>query len=402
MTVKKRILFVDDEPLVLQGLQRLLRNMRAQWDMVFADNGPSALDLLAAETYDVVVADIGVRGRGGSEFLREVMARHPRTIRLVLSGQADAASILRVEGAAHQFLAKPCDPELLRSVILAATDVGGSLRSEEIRRVLGGIGHLPVLPATYQEIQDLLAQEDTTVEELGRVVQQDPGMTANLLKLVNSAYFGLRHRVSDPAEAVSFLGVETLKSLALLSGVFQQARDLPPCFNTAHLWQHSLDMAAACRQIGKLEGMDKAGQSDCFTSGLIHDVGLLILASGFPGEYRRIWEIMGQEPVSVLSAEMRVLGVHHGEVGAYLLGLWGLPAAVVEAVSHHHTLLPRAGQAVSAAQVVHAAEALFAARGDCGVFGQHREPDLQFLPAALGSRLETWRTALGQDAGGGR
>jgi len=398
MQEKTRILFVDDEPLVIQGLQRLLRNMRSEWDMVFVDSGPKGLEALARGPFDVVVADIAMPGMNGAEFIIEVKDRYPGTIRLVLSAHADPELILRVEGAAHQFLAKPCDPGLLRSVILGASDLGGRLRSEEIRKVLGGIGHLPVIPATYQEIVGLLAQEATTVEDLGKVVQRDPGMTANILKLVNSAYFGLRKRVSSPAEAVSFLGVDTLKALALIHGIFKQVQGFPPHFNAAHLWQHSLDLAGASREIARLEGLDKGLQSECFTGGLLHDVGLLILASGFPDAYKQIEQILTREPVEILSAEMRVLGVHHGEVGAHLLGLWGLPGTVVEAVAHHHTLPATFG--LQPALVVHAAEVLSGGRGDFRVFGLERQSDLQLLSAALGPRLAGWNQVLNPEAGG--
>lgn len=398
MDVKTRVLFVDDEPLVLQGLQRLLRNMRSSWDMVFVDSGPKGLEALAQAPFDVVVADMRMPGMNGAEFIQQVMTRYPATIRLVLSGHADQELILQVEGAAHQFLAKPCDPDLLRSVILGASEIGGRLRSAEIRRILGGIAHLPVIPSTYQEILGLLAEEATTVEDLGEVVQRDPGMTANILKLVNSAYFGLRKRVSDPSEAVSFLGVDTLKALALIHGIFQQVRGFPPHFNADHLWQHSLELAAAAREIARQEGLDKAFQSECFTGGLLHDVGLLILASGFPADYVRVSDLLAEEPGEIITAELRVLGVHHGEVGAHILGLWGLPAGVVEAVGQHHALPARG--TLTPALVVNTVELLSTSHGDCRVFGQDRVADLHFHTAALGSRLEGWRRILEGFQGG--
>jgi HD-like signal output (HDOD) protein/ActR/RegA family two-component response regulator len=392
MAAKTRILFVDDEPLVLQGLQRQLRSMRAEWDMVFVTSGAEGLEALARDPFDVVVADMRMPGMNGAEFLNRVMRRHPGTIRLVLSGQADSELILQVEGAAHQFLSKPCDPGILRSVIQSASEIGGRLRSAEIRRVLGRISHLPVIPAAYQEILGLLDVEATTVEELGKVVEKDPGMTANILKLVNSAYFGLRQRVSQPSEAVAFLGVDTLKSLTLVHGIFQQVKTFPKGFNAAHLWQHSLELAAASREIGKQEGLGREAVSECFTGGLLHDVGLLILASGFPAEYGEIGRMLAAGPVGVLEAEMQVLGVHHGEAGAHLLGLWGLPAGVVQAVAEHHA--PAPSGLVGPALVVHGAETLSAAHGDIRVFGLNRDVDTRILATLLGPRLETWKALL--------
>lgn len=400
MERKIRVLFVDDEPFVLQGLQRLLRPMRSEWDMAFVDSGAQGLQVLAAEPYDVVVADMRMPGMNGAEFLQKVMERHPATIRLVLSGHADQELILQVEGAAHQFLSKPCDPDLLRAVIRTATQLGDKLPSERMRRVLGSIAHVPVLPAVYQEIVDLLARESSTVEALGQIVMKDPGLTANILKLVNSAYFGLRQEVSDPAEAVSFLGVETLKSLALLHGVFQQVQSFPACISRAHLWQHSLDLAAASREIARREGFDRAAQSACYTSGLLHDVGLLVLGSGFPKEYGLIAETLRQGTARLVDAERQVLGVHHGEAGGHLLGLWGLPPVIVEAVAGHHA--PPAEGPVGPARIVNAAECLSANRGDYLVFGILRHGEDEGLRNILGPRFESWGQIVAEAQASGR
>lgn len=390
MDEKIRVLFVDDEPFVLQGLRRLLRDMRGEWEMSFEASGAEGLVALAATPFDVVVTDLRMPGMNGAEFLNRVRDLYPETIRLVLSGHAEMELILQVEGAAHQFLSKPCDPELLRSVIRGASLVGRNLRSHAIRKILGGISHLPVIPSTYLDIQKLLGSETTTVADLGAVVQQDPGLTANILKLVNSSYFGLRQRVSSPTEAVSFLGVETLKAISLLHGVFQQIKGSPPGFHSLHLWNHSLRMAKASQAIAALEGMDRVGKSDSFTSGLLHDVGLLLLVSTLPEQYTQIHQMVTEGPLEIVEAETQVMGIHHGEVGGYLLGLWGLPNAVVEAVSRHHDRFDPENT-ISPTGIVQGAEILSMAQGDRMVFNIHRKLDpLDYSTAAV-DRLQAWK-----------
>ena len=386
MAGKTRILFVDDDRLTLAGLQRLLRPMRGEWDMTFVDSGAKGLQEAAAAPFDVVVADLSMPAMNGVEFLDRIMLLHPTVIRIVLTGETDPHLLLQVEGAAHQFLAKPCDLEVLSSVILAARKVNGRLRSDRVRDLIGGIKSLPAMPELYQEIVALAERESTSVEDLGRVVERDPGMTANLLKLVNSAYFGLRQRVTLPAEAVAFLGVDTLKSLALVHGVFRQVPGFPAGFDGAHLWQHSLEVAALARAIARAEDPGSGAESAAFTGGLLHDVGLSILASALPEEYLRIQAILREEPVEVAEAEARVLGVHHAEVGAHLLGLWGLPAPVVEAVARHH--YPPEPAAAGPALAVWAAERVCAGRGDHQVLGLVR-PELP-PPAELAARLADW------------
>ncbi|HLO67855.1 MAG TPA: response regulator [Holophaga sp.] len=391
MAGRTRILFVDDEPLVLQALERLLRGMRGEWEMAFAQSGTEALDLMARAPFDVVVADIGMPGMTGTVFLGHVMRRHPEVVRLVLSGQADVGQVLQAEGVAHQFMAKPCDPETLRAVIRSATAAAAHLRSQEIRRVLGGIRHLPVLPSAYQEILGLLEQEDAKATDIGRVVQKDPGMTANLLKVVNSAYFGLRQRVSDPADAVAYLGVETLKALALVHGVFQQAGRFPEGFNGSRLWAHCLQMGLACREVARVEKLPREAQADAFTGGLLHDVGLLILAAGLPDRYGAVGDLLA-EGHDILAAEMQVLGVHHGEVGAHLLGMWGLPAPVVEAVATHHA--PPLLDPLTPASIVACLEGLLCGVGDAGVFGLCGPGDPARFRELLGPRAEAWTGVL--------
>ncbi|WP_306599054.1 HDOD domain-containing protein [Geothrix sp. 21YS21S-2] len=390
MDEKIRVLFVDDEPFVLQGLRRLLRDMRGEWEMSFEASGAEGLVTLAATPFDVVVTDLRMPGMNGAEFLNRVRDLYPETIRLVLSGHAEMDLILQAEGAAHQFLTKPCDPDLLRSVIRGASLVGRNLKGHAIRKILGGISHLPVIPGTYLEIQKLLTSETTTVADLGAVVQRDPGLTANILKLVNSSYFGLRQRVSSPTEAVSFLGVETLKAISLLHGVFQQMKGSPPEFRCLHLWSHSLGMARASQAIAALEGLDRTGRSDSFTSGLLHDVGLLLLISALPEHYNQIYRMVAEGPLEIAEAETQVMGIHHGEVGGYLLGLWGLPNAVVEAVSRHHDRFDPE-KTINPTSIIQGAEFLSMAQGDRMVFDIHRKLG-PLEPASLaGDRLQAWK-----------
>jgi len=116
MPDKKRVLFVDDEPRILDGRRRMLRSMRHEWKMSFAETGQEALAILANQPFDVVVVDMRMPGMDGVQLLSEVRKRH-QIIRIVLSGTADREAILRAVGLAHQYLSKPCDAETLKSVL---------------------------------------------------------------------------------------------------------------------------------------------------------------------------------------------------------------------------------------------------------------------------------------------
>jgi len=335
--MKKRILFVDDEPLVLEGLRRMLRPLREQWQTEFAESGAVALAMMSDRHYDVVVADMRLPGMTGAELLNEVMKRYPRTVRLILSGQADTDVVYRCVGATHQYLSKPCDAAMLRATIERAARTESALKNDVLQSLVGRMSQLPSLPKVYVEILDLLRQTDCDVSDVGRVVEQDIAMTAQLLKLVNSAFFGLRRELSDATEAVSYLGVETVKTLVLSAHLFTEFKPAyVNGFSLEGLSYHSLATAAACRAIARFEECEPRFVEEAFCAGMLHDAGKLVLAQDFPVPYAKILEVAEQTSSPVFEVERQVLGADHADVGGYLLGLWGLPVPVVEAIALHH------------------------------------------------------------------
>src|ERR1700761_7760590 len=162
--MKKRILFVDDEEFALRGLERLLRPMRDEWEMEFVDNGEKALARMNEAPFDVIISDMRMPRMNGAELLNEVMKRHPKTVRLILSGYADRDLILRSVGSTHQFLAKPCDAKTLRMTIQRAAHLEESLRSETLRLLVNRCSQLPSVPALYSEIIEVLQDPAADVD----------------------------------------------------------------------------------------------------------------------------------------------------------------------------------------------------------------------------------------------
>lgn len=386
-----RILFVDDEPMVLDGLRRSLRFLRTEWSMEFARSGPEALTRMEAAPFDVLVTDMRMPGMNGIELLREVLQRHPETVRLVLSGHADEQWILEGVGLVHQYLAKPCDPESLRSAIHRATSVGSCLSNPRLRELLGRLTRLPSLPRVYMELNRKLEDPEVSLEELTALIAQDLAMTAKVLQLVNSAFFGLANTVTNIQEAVSYLGLNTLKTLVLAVHAFDQYRQADPgWFPYEALWRHSLAVAARARAIAAWENAPEAVQEQAATAGLLHDLGQLILAVNLRDEYAQIWQEAGKEHRPLEEVEQATLGTTHAEAGGYLLGLWGLPVPVVEAITFHHRPGEPAVPVFSALTAVHLAETL-RWPDDPASEGATAGPDGAYL-AALGlrDRLPLW------------
>lgn len=394
--MKKRILFVDDEDMVLQGLRRMLRPLREEWDMDFVDSGAKALDRMAQQPFDVVVSDMRMPGMSGADLLTQVMARHPKTVRLILSGQAEQDLIMKCVGATHQFLSKPCDPDTLRATVVRAMSLDFNLTSERVRALVSRIDRLPSMPSLYLELTKLLTNEDVSVEEIGKVITQDIAMTGKILKLVNSAFFGLRREISTPGEAAVYLGVDILKSLTLALNVFSQFDSAPvPGFSVQDLWRHSMSVAAGARQLACCENAEAITANESFTAGVLHDAGQLVLVSNFPADYSEVVLRMKNDELSELDAERAVFGTSHVELGGYLFGLWGLPVPVVEAIGLHHQPSQCSAKRFGALTTVHVANALLGGSGLNHPAGSPPPVDEDYLrDAGVLERLPAWRAEL--------
>lgn len=353
----KRILFVDDEAPILEGLQNLLRRQRHRWEMAFALGGEEALRRLDEQRYDVVVSDLRMPGMDGARLLQEVRDRHPDTARIVLSGHADREALVRAIPVAHQLLAKPCDPEVLRVVIERTCALQARLADDGIRRLLGRVDHLPSAPRTYWELTRRMADPEVTAAELAPIIEQDPAMVVRVLQLVNSVYFGLSQPVLSVRHAVTYLGLELLRGLALSAHVFALPRELggEPVIAVEELQARALLTARVAR---RLLADDPLRAEEAFTAGMVHDIGRLVLALEVPAAWSAIVREAARTGRREIDVEAERLGVTHAEVGAYLLGVWGLPFSIVEAVADHHvpSRVTEGDRAVLAA--VHVASAL--------------------------------------------
>lgn len=330
----KSILFVDDEPMVLAGLQRMLRSHRQLWDMSFAASGAEALAILETKPFDVVVSDMRMPSMDGARLLELVKERHPGTVRIVLSGYFEAEAALRAVPVAHQFLAKPCDPEKLHDTIERCCGFAGFLPDAAMRRVVGAIGKLPTLPRTSALLVEALHKSDISLHEIGKIVEHDVGIAAKLLQVVNSAFFCLPYHVTSVRQAVSYLGLDTLRQLVLSVEIFRTLRPRQAIlgFSLQGLEDHSRLAARIAARLPAAEPVVAAG----VVASVLHDAGKLVLAARLPHEFELSLHasLTQQRPLHVVEKEQ--MGTTHAEIGAYLLGLWGLSSAVVDAVCRHH------------------------------------------------------------------
>lgn len=346
-----RILFVDDDASVLSAMCRTLHHMRGEWHVEVADGGEAALKQLAKQPADVLITDMRMPGMDGWQLLQQVKKHFPQTVRLILSGHSDARSIMRTVGMAHQYLAKPCDSASLKSAISNAYVLRQMLNSDRLADLVGRVGMLPSAPRAFQEILLCLQNPTASIADASRIIGRDVSMTANVLKLVNSAFFGARQEVTTVERAVAYLGLDTLGAIVLAHSTFKgSVLSVISGFSLEALWQHSLEVATTARALALYEKLSQSRADEAFLAGMLHDVGKVVFAT----------RAVPMPDGSSASDEQALaqMECHHAEVGAYLLGLWGFPNPIIEAVAFHHAPSETGGEGLCLPKLIHIADRL--------------------------------------------
>jgi HD-like signal output (HDOD) protein len=344
-------------------------------------------------------------GMDGAELLSEIARRYPGVVRVILSGYSEPATVMRTVGPTHQFLAKPCPPQVLVSVLRRSLELSRLLSAEALRELLAGLKSLPTPSNTYFALVEYLNDPKSSANGIVQIIERDVGMTAELLKLTNSAYFSPSGRPASLLQAVRLLGFETLNALVLRIGIFRSFKGLPATGKLVEdLNRDSFLMARIARRIAKAENMDLRMQEEAYCAGMLCSIGLLVLLDQMPETLGKVSAALAAGD-DFVKAQRSVLGATYMQVGAYLLGLWGFNNAVVEAVA----FLERPGAVptcqLDLAGVVHFARVLagpmpaFSRVGQSGAAGQ-LALDQNYLEAiGLTDRLKVWSMEAAEEMG---
>jgi len=354
--MKHSILFVDDEINLIQGLKRSLRSISAEYDLFFALSGPEALDILAANQVELIITDIRMPIMDGGELLEIVREKYPQVIRFVLSGSTDQESSLRASRIAHQFITKPCETNRLIEIVNHSLNLRALQSNPRQRKVITSINKLPSLPSLYIQLVNEINLPEPNIKKISDTIANDITMTAKTLQLVNSAFYGLPSKISNLQHAVSVLGINTLRSIVLFQGVFSEyEKGAGSPISLEKLWFHSIGVGNLARHLARKVGCDARTMDDAQVAGVMHDIGKLIQIN-IPGFYSQL-RLKVSEGFLPLNAEFSLIGTSHAELGAYLLGIWGLPDSIVQAVAFHHVPSLQIESAFSPLSAVHIANA---------------------------------------------
>jgi CheY-like chemotaxis protein len=235
----KKILFVEDNEVLLELYGMLLDHERDQWQTTLAPDGATALKLLQQTAFDVVASDMQMPGMSGIELLTEVRKQHPQTSRIIISGFTDQAEAADSLSCTHLFIPKPFDVKVLRATLARIGSLDAYLKDDKLRGLAGKMRTLPSFPTLYLDIMREIESPTASIQGIANIVAKDPGITAKILQVANSAALGLPERVSEPAEAVQQLGMTTVRSLVLSAQVYgSYAPGRLKGFSAEALWTH--------------------------------------------------------------------------------------------------------------------------------------------------------------------
>jgi putative nucleotidyltransferase with HDIG domain len=225
------------------------------------------------------------------------------------------------------------------------------MENSKLEKILSKVENFPSMPAAGSKLLALLEQQDVSVSDVEEILRYDPGLTANVLKLANSAYFGIPARIGSVKQAIVLLGTNRLIQIVTASCVGAIMNKAIPGYNipSGNLWRHSIAVSFAAEVLVK--DKKNINSEDFFTPALLHDVGKLVLGNFIKEDLAAI-ESITAKGIPFVVAENMILGTDHTKIGAKILSQWSFPDDVVKAVRYHHD--PEAAAATSMSiDVVH-------------------------------------------------
>jgi len=382
----KQILFVEDNEMLLKMYGLLMAKSRDEWKTFLVADGEAALKLLQQSTFDVVVSDLEMPGINGIKLLTEVQKLQPQCSRILISGYSDQAAAADALNCTHLFMPKPFDLKTLKATLARISSLDAYLKDDKLRGLAGRMRVLPSFPRLYLEVIKEIESHSSSIQGIAEIVAKDPGITTKILQVANSAAFGRAERIQDPVEAVQHLGMTTVRSLVLSTQVYCNfAPGRLQSFSAEELWGHLMKCGDLARTIMRREGAEIAETEDAFTAGMLHDMGKLMLADSLPDQFAKALTLATEKGIPLIDAEQEIFGATHAGLASYLLGLWGLPAAIVEAVAFHHTPQRSDLRKFSTLTAVHVANA-FSSKERSGHL------NLDYLTEiGVADRLDDWR-----------
>lgn len=358
----KRILFVfaNEQPATIEGIRQILTRRQNEWEVEFVSSGVEALQAMKRCPSDVILTDLDMPSMNGVKLLEQVSKTYPGTVRFLQTGEADRKVVLESAGIAHRLLNKPCNPETLRNFLTTSLGLREVLARKELHARIAAIGTLPSPPEMYDRLMKEIQSDNVSMGRIAGMISEDISLTAKILQMINSAYFGLSRHVDSLKQAVNLLGLEVVRGLVLTAGAFSQF-DFPGLnqLSIESIYSHSLEVGTNAQKIAESIGLVRPMCDEALMAGMLHDIGKLVMLTHFRCELEEALKLADEESIPLHDAEKKVLKVTHAEIGTHLLSLWGLPDSILEPVALHHDPARMPIPQRSVLTAVHLADALY-------------------------------------------
>lgn len=394
--MKTRILIIDDEIDQLDLIKTSLARKSDQWEVEISNHPEQALASIDLNPPTIVIADHHMPQMSGIDFLKQVAQNQPGIERFILAEEEGKEDLEEHLGSVFNFLPKPCSPDNLINEVQRVLAIETWLGNDTTKKIVAKMGDFPSLPPVYLKVMNALNSRDASAERVGKAISGDLAISAKLLQVVNSSYYGLDEKVSDIVHAVSILGMDIVKNLVLAIQVYSKlAQSADQKALTDQLWHHSMSVATAARRLMQYESRDSKLAEEAYTAGLFHDIGKLVLLNAVPADYEIARQHSQDNHLPLWQAEREIIGATHCDTGAYLLGRWGMAVSLVETAALHHEPINSFGSGFSSLSAVHAANALAWERHPNKKPHPDAAPDSDFLvEIGKADSWDTWRDVV--------
>jgi HD-like signal output (HDOD) protein len=343
-----KVMFVDDEPMVLKGIKRALFN--TGWEIILADSGQQALDILSDTSVDFVISDMQMPGMNGAELLEKVSELYPSTVRIILSGQADTDMAAKASFVAHQWFSKPCSPDEIKKVVQRIEKIQHTLPNQKIKEIVGRIKVLPSAPKLFFRIKQLF-DADADMDLVANVIGEDPALSAKILQISNSSFFMLNTKVQRIEDAITRLGADVVSCVVAIAEIYS---------NTIKISGYSIEKEQQHSMCTALLGVSLAPpevREETMLVGLLHDIGMYILFILAPESVDTYLQKRIQYEDNT-ALEHELFGTDHTQLAGYLLHLWNFPYHLIDSILLHHQPLKLMEHKFGAAAAIYVANLL--------------------------------------------
>jgi len=356
--MKTRILLIETDAQTIADFQKHLGSDTRQWELDICREPSNALETVRSQNPDIVIGAFKAEGLDGSALLKEIASENQQIERFILADENDKPLLDSEIGNTFHYLPKPCSQSILHRELQRVVALNNWLGHEKVKEIVASVNDFPTLPPVYMKVVNAVNSPNASSESISEAIMGDIAVTAKLLQTVNSSFFGLEEKVSDISHAISILGIESVKNIVLAIQVFGRIEDTDQQALIDQLWHHSMSVAVAAKRIAKYETRNEKKAEEAYTAGLFHDIGKLVLIKSLPNQYKEARELAAELGISHWEAEERIIGCNHADIGAYLLGRWGLPMNVLETTALHHNPAKSFTADFTTLSAVHAANAI--------------------------------------------